>query len=203
MTFHYSQIFLLTWIIAFWVYYSLTYGKVEMKHEKKVKEKYGGKHGDILFGSVFFLWTALIVVYAFHYSSIKWFCKISLIEQSWITISGMIIMCLGFLLNILFTRSVGKSIKTGVIKNIKPELITTGIYRNIRNPGYLAFDISVFGTFLIIPSILTLALFLFTAIVSYRQAMKEEKDLFKMYGDEYKDYIEKTGRFIPKLKKWL
>ena len=115
----------------------------------------------------------------------------------------MIIMCLGFLLNVLFTRSVGKSIKTGVVKDKKPELITTGIYRNIRNPGYLAFVLAVFGTFLIIPCILTLALFLFTAIVSYRQAVKEEKNLFKMYGDEYKDYIEKTGRFIPKLKKWL
>ena len=171
-----------------------------MKHEKKVKEKYGGKHGSALFGSTFFLWTILILIYAFHYDSIKWFYEISLIAHSWITISGMIIMCLGFLLNILFTRSVGKSIKTGVIKNIKPELITTGIYRNIRNPGYLAFVLAVFGTFLIIPSILTLALFLFTAIVSYRQAVKEEKNLFKMYGDEYENYIKKTGRFFPKLK---
>ncbi len=112
----------------------------------------------------------------------------------------MIIMCMGFILNILFTCSVGKSIKTGVVNDKKPELITTGIYRNIRNPFYFAFNLAVFGTFLIIPSILTLALFPFTAIVSYRQAVKEEKNLFKMYGDEYENYKEKTGRFFPKLQ---
>ena len=201
MRFHCSQIFLLCWIIVFWVYYSLTYGKVEMKHEKKVKEKYEGQHGGILFGSAFFLWTALIIVYAFHYNSIKWFYKISLLEQSWITILGMIIMCLGFLLNVLFTRSVGKSIKIGVVKDKKPELITTGIYRDIRNPGYLAFDLAVCGTFLIIPCILTLALFLFSAIVSYGHVLGEEKILLKMYGDKYENYMKKTGRFFPKLQK--
>ena len=109
-------------------------------------------------------------------------------------------MCLGFLLNILFTRSVGKSIKTGVVKDKKPELITTGIYRNIRNPFYFAFNLAMFGTFLIIPCVLILVLLLFTAIVSYRQAVGEKKILLKMYSDEYENYIKKTGRFFPKLK---
>jgi hypothetical protein len=40
MSFDYSQIFLLVWIIAFWVFYSLTYGKVEAKHERSTREKY-------------------------------------------------------------------------------------------------------------------------------------------------------------------
>lgn len=201
MRFHYSQVFLLGWIIAFWVYYSLTYGKVEMKHEKKVKEKYGAKHWDPLFGSAFFLWTALIIIYAFHYDSIKWFYKISLLEQNWIKIFGMIITCLGFLLNVLFIRLVGKSIEIGVTKGEKPELITTGIYRYIRHPGYLAFELAVFGTFLIIPCILTLALFLFIAIVCYGHAVGEEKILLKMYSEEYENYMRRTGRFFPKFQR--
>jgi protein-S-isoprenylcysteine O-methyltransferase Ste14 len=183
------------------VYYSLTYGKIEMEHEKKVKKKYGSKHWSPFFGSAFFLWTALIIVYAFYYDSIKWFYKISEIEQNWIKILGMIIMCFGFLLNILFTSFVGKSIKTGIIKGEKPELVVNGIYRYIRHPGYLAFELAVFGTFLIIPCILTLALFLFTAIVSYGHAVGEEKILLKIYGEEYEKYRKDVGRFLPKWKR--
>ena len=41
MRFDYTQVFLLAWIIAFWVYHFLTYGKVEGKHERSVREKYG------------------------------------------------------------------------------------------------------------------------------------------------------------------
>lgn len=201
MRFYYSQVFLLLCIIAFWVYYSLTYGKVEIKHEKVVKEKYGGKHWSPLFGSAFFLWTVLILVYAFHYDSIKWFYKISLMEQSWIKILGMIITCLGFLLNILFTRLVGKSIEIGVIKGETPELVTTGIYRYIRHPSYLGFDLAVFGTFLIVPCFITLALFLFATVVSYGHAVGEEKTLSKMYGEKYENYMRKTGRFFPKLQR--
>jgi protein-S-isoprenylcysteine O-methyltransferase Ste14 len=35
----------------------------------------------------------------------------------------------------------------------------------------------------------------------YRLSKREESDMIKMFGDEYKRYIEKTPMFIPRLRK--
>ena len=43
--------------------------------------------------------------------------------------------------------------------------------------------------------------YLIGAIGLYLQAIDEEKILIENFGDDYKDYIEKTGRFFVKLRK--
>lgn len=114
----------------------------------------------------------------------------------------MVIMCcFTFPLNALFELSVGKSIEIAASKGEKPKLVTTGIYRYIRHPCYLALDIAVFGTFLIIPNILTLALSLCVVTVLYVGTLEEEKILLKIYGEEYEKYKENVGMFFPKIKK--
>jgi hypothetical protein len=133
MSFDYSQIFLLVWIIAFWVFYSLTYGKVEAKHERSMREKYRvtNRWGPF-FGLTLLVYTILILLYFFHYGFANWW-KIPLLDNDPVKIVAMAIMCFAFLLNILFTLSVARSIKAGVGKGEKPKLVTTGIYRYIRH----------------------------------------------------------------------
>jgi protein-S-isoprenylcysteine O-methyltransferase Ste14 len=79
-------------------------------------------------------------------------------------------------------------------------LITDGPYGLMRNPMY-------FGTFLIgLGIILVLfmwwAFFVFLAIfalIYIFQVRKEEKTLFRRFGDEYKRYCEITPRYFPRL----
>lgn len=207
MNFNYSQIFLLVWITTFWVYYFLTYGKVEGKHERTIDAEYGRTRLGFIFGYVlgsiiFILWTALILLYFFYYESVNWFWKISLLDHDFIKIFAIVIMCFTSVLMILFTSSVGKSIEIAVTegKDEKPKLVTTGIYSYIRNPSYLALDLAVFGTFLIIPNLFTLTFLLYTIIVMYVCTLEEEKRLLKIYGEEYERYKKEVGRFLPKLK---
>ena len=201
MNFNYSQIFLLAWIIAFWIYYGLTYGKDEAKHEKSLKVKYKTKaKWGPFFGLAFFGWTILIIIYFFHYDCVNWLYKISFLDNYIIKIIALLIMCFAFLLNILFTRSVGRFIKISLKNNEKPKLVTTGIYRYIRNPGYLAFSLAVFGTFLIIPNIPALGLLLYTIIVIYGHTIEEEKKLRRVFEEEYEQYKNDVGRFLPKIK---
>ena len=204
MNFNYSQIFLLVWLIAFWIC-SLGCGKARGEYEKSIVEEYGKTRSDFIFwivlhSTVFILCTALILIYFFCYESVNWFCKISLLDNDFVKIFAMIIMCFTFLLNTLFTLSIGKSVKVAVTAGETPKLVTTGIYRYIRHPGYLGFYLAIFGTFLIIPNLFTLTFFLYAIVVIYIGMMKEEKIMLKMYGDEYEDYKSKTGRFLPKLK---
>ena len=201
MNFNYSQIFLLIWMIIFWIFYFLTYGKVEMKHEKSVKEKYGWSRWKYLDGITFFLWVVFVLIYVFYYDGIEWIYKISFLDNDFFKILGMIIMCFSYLPLIMFTKSVGKSIEIGINKGGKPELIITGIYSYIRHPSYLGIDLAVFGTFLLIPNILALALLLFVIAALYGLTIGEEKILLEMYREKYEKYKKNVGGFFPKIKK--
>ena len=205
MDFNYSQIFLPTFAIAFWVAYFLTFGKVEGKLDKSITAEYGKTRLAFILNNVlgtiaFALWAIVTVIYCFHYESVNWFGKISPLDNDGVKIFAIAIMCLAFLLNALFELSVGKSIEIAVPKGEKPKLVTSGIYRYVRNPCYLALSIAVFGTFLIIPNILTLALSLVVIAILYIGTLEEEKILLKMYGEEYERYRNYVGMFLPKLR---
>jgi protein-S-isoprenylcysteine O-methyltransferase Ste14 len=202
MRFDYTQVFLLAWMIAFWLYYFLTYGKVEEKHERATREKYGiqAKWGPF-FGLAFLGWSVVILIYFFHYDSIGWVWKLSFLDCTPVKLIAIIMMCFAYLLNILFTVSVGKSIQGAFALGEDPKLITTGVYGYIRHPGYLAFFAVAFGSFLIIPNLITMVLLAYTCVVIYGHTLEEEKKLLKIYGDAYERYQSEVGRFLPKLKR--
>jgi protein-S-isoprenylcysteine O-methyltransferase Ste14 len=83
----------------------------------------------------------------------------------------------------------------------KRNLVKTGIYSKIRHPIYLSFNILCIGFNMILLDWFLLALYLIGAIGLYFQAIDEEKILIETFGDDYKDYIEKTGRFFVKLRR--
>lgn len=202
---HYSQLFLLIYMIIYFSYYLLTYARVEPKHEKSIDEKYGKtgltKIVGNIFGLIILLWIIIIIVYFIVYDFINWFWRISLLDIDIVKIIAMIIMCIGFLLNFTFTRSVGKSIKEAVNSEEKPQLITTGIYHYIRHPAYTAIILSYIGTFLIIPNVFMLIFLLGGIFVIYEHSREEEKSLMKIYGEEYERYKKRVGRFLPKIKR--
>ena len=83
----------------------------------------------------------------------------------------------------------------------KQKLIKTGIYQYIRHPMYLSMWIFVIfqglllsNAFIEIIGILTWSNLYFIRIGN------EEKMMLDTFGKEYEDYIENTGRILPKLK---
>lgn len=80
-------------------------------------------------------------------------------------------------------------------------LITTGIFKYIRNPGFLGVNLAVLGTFFLVPSILFCILVVLSLISFHIQIKKEEVYLQRMHGDLYRRYIQQTGRYFPKLFK--
>jgi protein-S-isoprenylcysteine O-methyltransferase Ste14 len=76
------------------------------------------------------------------------------------------------------------------------KLVTWGPYRYVRHPAYLAYFILYFGLFLMLQNILALPCLI--AIPGYFKIVeKEENMLIERFGDEYKEYQRKTGRFLP------
>jgi len=78
-------------------------------------------------------------------------------------------------------------------------LVTWGPYKHVRNPSYSSYFLMFIGLFTVWPSLFTLVPL--AAVPGYsRVALKEEELLTKRFGNEYLEYMRKTGRFLPKLR---
>jgi len=95
--------------------------------------------------------------------------------------------------------SIGSGITATSATRKEHSLSTSGPYRWIRHPLY------TFGTFFFISFGMTAdnwfiaSLGLLTFIVMAIRTPKEEANLIEKFGDEYRDYMKRTGRFFPKL----
>ena len=104
----------------------------------------------------------------------------------------------GFLLIWTF-HSLGKNLTDTVVTRKEHTLVTSGPYRWVRHPFYLTLALAVMANslaaanwFLLITGCLALA---FIAL----RTRKEEENLLARFGDEYRMYTQRTGRFFPKI----
>ena len=76
-------------------------------------------------------------------------------------------------------------------------LITTGLYRYIRHPLYASLIVFGLGACLKDPSWLGSFLLLLTIAGAVMAARLEEEHNLDRFGDEYREYMKTTSRFIP------
>ena len=102
---------------------------------------------------------------------------------------GIVILVIGFIINIL-------SLWHWDSKNTN-ELITDGLYNYSRNPQYLATILILLGDSLILNSYKLIKLTLFAFIcLNVLIIVIEEKSMKKSFGDKYREYCKRTGRWF-------
>ena len=78
------------------------------------------------------------------------------------------------------------------------KLVTNGIYRYIRHPLY-TFGSSMFIAFgMMADNWFISAMGILAFIGMAIRTPKEEANLIEKFGDEYREYMQRTGRFLPK-----
>ncbi|MDQ3925593.1 MAG: isoprenylcysteine carboxylmethyltransferase family protein [Actinomycetota bacterium] len=97
-------------------------------------------------------------------------------------------------------RSLGKNITPTVETRENHELVTSGPYRWVRHPLY-----SVGTSFFVSLSVVAANWFIGLGSLSALAMLlvrlpKEEAKLIERFGDEYRVYMERTGRFLPRLR---
>ena len=116
---------------------------------------------------------------------------------------GFVLIALWGVLFVWTFQTLGKNLTDTVVTRKEHTLVTSGPYRYVRHPFYLAFFIAVLGG-----SIVTANWFLFlTSLIPFaflvaRTRIEEDK-LVERFGDEYRDYTAKTGRFFPRFTRKL
>lgn len=108
----------------------------------------------------------------------------------WVIASGLVIWTM---------HSLGKNLTDTVVTRREHTLVRHGPYRWVRHPFYVSVGLLVFATSLVAANWFILAVtWLFLLLVILR-TRKEEENLVARFGDSYREYMERTGRFLPKL----
>lgn len=158
--------------------------------------------GKLTTPSVVLIW----FLYSFHailllfaaYNSI-W--QITLFPSSFLSALGFLLISIGCVFYIAGIAGIGTFKRMSGMDTSK--LITTGIYRWSRNPQNFGWGMLIIGIALVGTSGLALVFAAFFWLVFALYVSEEENFLEKVYGDEYREYLESTAKYfgVPKLKK--
>lgn len=82
-------------------------------------------------------------------------------------------------------------------------LVTTGLYRFARHPQYTGLFIALFGEGVIHwPTIFSISLLPLIVVAYYFLARKEEREMLRKFGDDYRVYQSQVPMFIPQWGRW-
>jgi protein-S-isoprenylcysteine O-methyltransferase Ste14 len=97
-------------------------------------------------------------------------------------------------------RSLGGNVTDTVAIRREHRLVTAGPYRWIRHPLYSFGSLLLLGFSLLSASWFIAGAALVAAPFLVSRTRTEEARLLERFGDDYRAYIQHTGRFLPRLK---
>lgn len=95
--------------------------------------------------------------------------------------------------------SIGNNISPTSATRRQHKLVTHGPYRWIRHPLYTIGAITFLSFGLIADNWLIMLLGVLVFVVMAARTPKEEANLIEKFGEEYKAYMKRAGRFLPRL----
>jgi len=113
--------------------------------------------------------------------------------NSYVFPTSKVIMGIGMLLVIYGWREIHKGKSKG-------KLVTTGIYKYVRHPQYVGFLLITLGLNVMWLTIITLIMWPILAVLYWRLAKKEDKDMEEQFGEEFQEYKRQVPGFIPRLR---
>ncbi len=95
-------------------------------------------------------------------------------------------------------HTLGKNLTDTVVTRKDHELVTGGPYRFVRHPFYCAFILAVLANSTVAANWFILLTGGSAWLVIVLRTNKEEENLVARFGDDYRSYMERTGRFFPR-----
>jgi protein-S-isoprenylcysteine O-methyltransferase Ste14 len=148
----------------------------------------------------FFVWEAVVVLFLLNVN--YWFVR----PFAWYQIIAWILLFTSIVPVVwgtILLRRKGKPVerRTGDPSLLAFEtttaLVTTGIYRYIRHPLYSSLLLLTWGIFFKVPSITGGGLASAATVLLYFTARADEAECIRFFGEQYREYMLKTRRFIP------
>ena len=137
----------------------------------------------------------------FVYILTPWLDAFTLVYPEFIRIAGITFNIMGLLLLIWVHKALGEHWSMMLKLGEEHKLITAGPYARIRHPMYTYFYIMVIATALISANLFVglFGIIIWTLLYIVRVG-DEETMLLEKFGDEYREYMARTGRLLPKIR---
>lgn len=168
--------------------------------KKRGKDPHGTNEGYSFLSKITFLsisfWLIYVLLKIFFNEVWGDYWTFNILSIDFFIISGLIIIVLGFVFEVLGMISLGINYRIELPKE-ETELVTSGIYRVMRNPIVFGIFLLVIGTFLMIPDIFTLVSLVFNVITFNSKAIDEERFLLTRFGKKFEAYKNQVGRYFP------
>ena len=199
--------FLTTWLVVF---FSLNLFNFLRTSSERVLRK--DAHAEVerpsgflsvlaAFGTLFFFLESLaypfLVATGLHQIVEGFPLQIRFEHVVWIQVVGVLLESFGYTLFLWSVLERGRYATSWEMRE-DHKLVTWGPYRYVRHPSYLGYFLMFFGLFFVLLNLL--ALIPIIAIPGYiGLTFYEERLLTTRFGDAYREYQKKTGRFLPRI----
>jgi protein-S-isoprenylcysteine O-methyltransferase Ste14 len=123
---------------------------------------------------------------------------LSPLESSMLAWLGLLVYAIGGAISIASRLQLGRHGSGRLIVQKDHGLVTTGLYRRVRNPMYTGGLVGTVAFGMVFRSLLVMIMDLATYFIIFRRRMLREEDLMEQeFGEAYLDYKRKTKRLIP------
>jgi protein-S-isoprenylcysteine O-methyltransferase Ste14 len=97
-------------------------------------------------------------------------------------------------------RYLGRNLTDTVVTRREHTLVTHGPYRWVRNPFYDSAALLVLASSLMVANWFVLLTGGLVFVLLVLRTSTEEDELLARFGDAYRDYMRRTGRFFPRMR---
>jgi len=153
---------------------------------------------ELISFSSLLLWMVEVLLYAFH-SGFRIFpspLHVQLVSSQPVKLVGVALASLGLAIFASAYFSFGDSWRVGFDVKRPGALVTSGIFSISRNPIYLSLDLLFMGVFLINGTLIFLIFAALAIANMHWQIRQEEEFLSNLYGQPYRNYCARTGRYF-------
>ena len=113
-------------------------------------------------------------------------------------VAGSLLIVGGYLGTLWCYAAMGAAWRIGIDTEGSTSLVQSGPYRRMRHPIYSFQMVMLVGAAVLLPTPVSFAILVLHFICASIKASDEEKHLRGVFGEEYRTYMTRSGRFAPK-----
>ena len=159
----------------------------------------GREEGPLLAAATGLAVTALAISSLLYFVCPAWVAWSAMPLPVWLRWAGVAPLLGGGWFWVWGLRSLGANLTVDISTRSDQQLITSGAYAWVRHPLYSGGMFEFIGFSLVAANgCIFIAALGYWTLVAIRTPLEERK-LIDQFGDEYLDYVQRVGRFLPSL----
>jgi protein-S-isoprenylcysteine O-methyltransferase Ste14 len=143
----------------------------------------------------FFALLGFLVLYGIHPA---WMRRIEFALPLWLRWAGFVLGLVSLAFWTWVQIELGKQWSAQLQLREEHHLVTSGPYARIRHPMYTAMLGWAVSLALVTANWVFVFMVALTAVMMVSRTPKEEQMMIEQFGDEYREYMRRTGRFLPR-----